>query len=113
MGGVSTVLNYGVFLLLLNVLSVNYLLATIVGFSAGAILGYYLNKTWTYDASDQGNSTAITYVSLYAASLLVGLCFFWVLVEKLSIPAEFGSILVIILTTIMNFLGTKFWVFSK
>ncbi len=112
-GGISTVLNYAVFLLLLNVFGVNYLLATIVGFATGAILGYYLNKTWTYDASDKGHSAAITYISLYSISLLAGLGFFWMLVEKLQIPPEFGNIFVIILTTIMNFLGTKFWVFSK
>jgi putative flippase GtrA len=47
-GGLSTILNYLVFLALLHGLNFNYLISNSLEFIAGVSFGYLFNKKWTF-----------------------------------------------------------------
>ena len=58
-GGLSTILNYLVFLALLHGLNFNYLIANALGFIAGVGFGYPFNKKWTF-GHQQKNSRPLS-----------------------------------------------------
>jgi len=53
------------------------------------------------------------YCIVYVSSLLTGLIFLFLLVENFNFIAEIANFFMIGLTTILNFIGTKYWVFKK
>jgi putative flippase GtrA len=112
-GGISTILNYAIFYILLKFLSVNHLPASTAGYVSGVFLGFYLNKIYTFDAkSPKYGVELIKYFGVYGASLGVGL----LLLESLtmaSIPATYANIFMIGLTTITNYIGSKYFVFAR
>ena len=113
-GILSTVFNYGVFALLYKIISVHYILSSITGYVSGLLLGYQLNKNWTFiDQVDKSKSYIVGYITVYAVSLVSSQAFLFFLVEFLLINPLYANILAIVLSTVMNFLGTNFFVFKK
>lgn len=112
-GGVSTVVNYAVFFILLG-LSIRYQWASACGFMSGVIVGFPLNKVWTYrDSSTMTASVFYSYIAVYLASLIINITAITMLVDLMHIEPRIANLVTIIITTMTNFLGTKFWVFRK
>jgi len=112
-GATSTALNYLFFLILLNFLDINFLIASTIGYSVGLVFGYYFNKSWTFKLEQDSNLIKFKYFLIYMISLLSGLALLNTLVVKLSILIEIANVMVIVYTTLSNFIGTKFLVFKK
>ncbi len=113
-GFLSTTLNYGLFFYSYNLIKLNYISASALGYISGLILGYLLNKSWTYQYSGTKQSQIIyKYLTVYIGSLLLGLIVLKILVNNYGFDANLANILVIGLSTITNFSGTKFWVFKQ
>jgi len=73
-GGISTLLNYGVFLLLFSNFKINYLIASAVGYISGTLLGFSLNKYFTYKKiNTRYQMELIKYFIVYTISLFLGL----------------------------------------
>jgi putative flippase GtrA len=110
----STFINYGLFYFLLNIFNINYLISSSLGFMAGVFGGFYLNKNWTYnDKNNQSKTLLWKYFSLYITSLLISLIFLKITVDYIGLNAEIANLLSIVITTCVNFIGTKFVVFKK
>ena len=112
-GAVCTVINYFSFFLLLNFFYTNFFLASASGYLIGLLFGYFFNRVWTFQADEDFLIQKIKYLSTYIFSLIIGLLALNVLVKKLNLEPEIANIYVILVTTILNFLGTKVWVFKK
>ena len=110
----STIINYCLFYFLLKIANINYLISSSCGFIAGVFGGFYLNKNWTYnDKNNKSNNLLWKYFSLYLTSLLISLIFLKITVDYSGLNAEIANLLAIIITTCVNFIGTKFMVFKK
>ena len=112
-GVACTVINYFSFFLLLNFFYTNFFLASASGYLIGLLFGYFFNRVWTFQADEDFLIQKIKYLSTYIFSLIIGLLALNVLVKKLNLEPEIANIYVILVTTILNFLGTKVWVFKK
>ena len=113
-GILSTVFNYGVFAFLYKIVSIHYILSSIIGYISGLLLGYQLNKNWTFiDQLDKSKSYIVDYITVYAISLVSSQVFLLFLVEILLINPLYANILGIALSTVINFFGTNFFVFKK
>jgi len=112
-GSISTVINYGFFFLLYSTLSLNYIIAAAIGYVIGLLVGFIINKSWTFQAQDKSRNFIFDYLIIYILSLLIGILFIRFLVEELKIMPEIANILVIGLITLTNFIGVKFFVFKK
>lgn len=113
-GGISTGVNYAVFFVLLDGLGMRYQLASVCGFLSGVLVGFPLNKAWTYRDSSKMTATVIySYIAVYLASLLINIAAITMLVDLMHIEPRIANLVTIIITTMTNFLGTKFWVFRK
>ena len=112
-GSFSTIFNYIVFLAFFST-NFNYLLSSSIGYIAGLILGFMFNKKWTFQLRDHTNSIEIIkYIIVYFLSLVLSLSVLNILVNNMEIDARIANIFAIILTTMTNFLGLKFYVFRK
>jgi putative flippase GtrA len=113
-GILSTVFNYGVFAFLYKIVRFHYILSSIIGYASGLLLGYQLNKNWTFIAQvDKSKSYIVGYITVYAVSLVSSQAFLLFLVEILLINPMYANVLAIVLSTVMNFLGTNFFVFQN
>lgn len=122
-GAISTIINYciTVFLVLIKI-SPEY--ASGGGYIAGFLMGYPLNKHWSFDAknSERFKQEFIKYFFVYGVSFFINsilayysykyftsLCFF----PNAIVVKVVYYIPVIVITTIINFWGCKYIVFRK
>ena len=112
-GSISTIINYSSFYLFYTFLTINYVVSSATGYVAGLLVGFVINKSWTFGAEGQYRKFIFTYLIIYILSLLIGVMFIRFLVEELKIMPEIANIMVIGVTTLTNFIGVKFLVFKK
>lgn len=112
-GGLSTIINYGLFYLLYRTLMIYYLFSSAIGYLSGTLFGFYLNKVFTFRSNSKKYTVDITkYFIIYLISLFLGLIFLKGLVF-LGVNIFLANLFVIGLTTITNYIGSKYFVFSK
>jgi len=113
-GGASTALNYAIFFLLLRFFGVFYPLASALGYGAALLVGYCANRTWTFDHKKKHSSRLFaSYLLVYGFSLSISLGFLVVLVDILGVSPEWGNLVALGISTILNFLGLRLFVFSE
>ena len=110
----STIVNYLVFLIFLDIIHACYIFANWVGYFTGVALSYLLNSKYTFRAqSEISPSSLFIYILIYSASLIISTSLLFFLVEKLRINPKLANLFVILQSTITNYLGCKFIVFKK
>jgi putative flippase GtrA len=114
-GGISTIINYGSFYILYNLVQMDYLVSSSFGYLIGLLFGYVLNRNWTFvrDKADKKIKELFLYFCVYIISLVLSLVFLKFLVVALNFHPSLGNIFAIGLSTATNFLGLKFFVFKK
>lgn len=110
-GGLSTIVNYSSFYFLLSQMSWGYIHSASSGFLLGVLVGYYLNKAWTFGVEEANAFVFLKYLSVYIASLLSGMTFLYFQVETLDFNVYHANGTTIAFTTITNYVGVKFWAF--
>ncbi|MDB5287154.1 MAG: hypothetical protein JWR05_2103 [Mucilaginibacter sp.] len=112
-GGISTIINYGVFYILLRYFKVNYLVASISGYITGLIVGFGLNNFWTFNTKQVKLKIVISYVLVYLFSLGLSSFCLWLLVNKLGFNAFAMNIICIGISTVSNFLCLSYFTYKK
>ena len=112
-GLICTIINYISFFILLNFMNINFLIASALGYLLGVLLGYSMNRVWTFQHQIKSLLEKLKYLITYLLSLFIGLFFLKILVINHGFKTEIANIYVILITTILNFLGAKYWVFKE
>ena len=113
-GGLSTIINYFIFLFFFKLAGVWYLFSSWIGYFSGVLFGYLLNSIYTFSAGNQiSGKNLASYIGVYLISLLIGSILLYALVEFGKISPQISNLLVICQTTATNFLGCKFLVFKR
>lgn len=112
-GGISTLVNYLVFLTVIHFDRSFYLFASCSGYLSGVLVGFVANKNWTFEAGDGNDKYLVKYIMIYTLSLLLSLGVLQVLVGTLGVWPELANIITIGISTVTNFVGTKLYVFRK
>lgn len=99
----------GCYYLLLNLFVHN--VAKTISFLLGTIVAYIINKYWTFQKSEKSYSEILRFAILYSLTLSAN-----VLTNKLVLDKT-GIVLLAFLfatgvSTVLNFIGQKFWVFK-
>ena len=94
-------------------MNLNFLLSSGLGYLLGVFLGYSMNRVWTFKHKTESLSQKFKYLLIYLISLFIGLLFLKILVTNHGFKSEIANIYVILITTILNFLGAKYLVFKK
>ena len=113
-GLTSTALNYIVAMVLFYALNIWITLSTIIGYLAGLSIGFYLNKTWTFeDTSKNIFKLILKYFFVYGISLFCAVLTVNITIIIFNLPEYIAVIMSIIVSTILNYLGLRNWVFSE
>lgn len=111
--GVTT--NYSIFAALLYFFHINYLISAATGFLLGVFLVYFLNKHFTFKVTS-GNKlvnflSMLRYYGINLFSLMLGLIALYILAEAFYINPYIANMLTIGITTVTNYLGSKYFVY--
>jgi putative flippase GtrA len=113
-GILTNLVNYATFWLLLRGLGVHYIAASVVGFLAGFVVGFLVNRQWTFDATEaDGRAQLLRFLALNAFSLAVNAGTIWLFTAVFHLIPELSQLIAIAVSTLINFTGSKFWVFQK
>ena len=113
-GVVNTAIQYVVFVLLYEVMGINYLLASIAGYCLGVLNSYLLNRRWTFASGNARilpEAVRFTTVNLLALGANTGLLF--VLVSTQSMRPLIAQLWAITASVSMNFILNKTWTFRR
>ena len=97
---------------LLVALGVDMSVSKAVSYVLGAAVGFVINKFWTFECKELSANEIVRYVILYLCSAMINAGVNFVVMKLFQVTllaflcATAGS-------TIINFLGQKFYVFSK
>lgn len=123
-GGANTAITFVLYVLLIRV-GVNYNLALIITYLIGIVLGFLINRLWTFSVSQEkaGNSDArigsksasiqfaryfLVYVLVFAVNFLV----LNMLVRMFQFDPVVSQLVAVGLSTIFSYLLQKLWVFN-
>ena len=108
-----TVLYYLVFTILYYYLLFHYLFAAIISFLSGIALGFIFNKLYTFNSKEKTKIAFPIYFLIYSFSMVLSIISLKYLVEYANIHPLISFALLIPITTLINFFGTKIFVFKN
>ena len=111
-GIMNTTVNYCIFLLLFATYHIHYITAGAIGFLAGAVLGYILNRTWTFNSKLSIGSTSLYYLFVQMICLLIHLVMQHMVVIIFCIDYVYSQFFGIVVTTFFNFFLSRRYVFK-
>jgi len=106
--------DFGVYYLLFDFLG--YSPAKVISFLSGTIVAYLINKYWTFEKKNKSYREMLKFLFLYLGTLIVN-----VAVNRISLrllpglipyPILISFLLATGTSTILNFIGQKWWVFT-
>lgn len=99
--------------MLLQIFSVHYFASSLLGYISGLIFGYALNRQWTFSSLIKNKAKEFSlYLGVYLFSLVTGLIVLRAVVEILHIHPLVSNVFAIGVSTVLNFLGLKYFVFN-
>lgn len=107
----NTALNYAVFYLLLSC-QINYLIAGACGFLSGGVLGFFINRKWTFDSKVGTMEGLSPYLAVCFFSMLVNMGVQWWVTQGLCVLPVYSQLFGIAVTTVLNFLLVRVFVFQ-
>ncbi|MBU0630353.1 MAG: bifunctional glycosyltransferase family 2/GtrA family protein [Candidatus Margulisbacteria bacterium] len=113
-GGLNTAITYAAFYALYKYFAFYYVLASTIGYLMGMVSGFYFNRRWTFRADGGGAAgQLLKYFILNLISLGTNVLAIYALTESFSIIPEVSQLIVLVLTTLINYSGAKWWVFKR
>jgi putative flippase GtrA len=105
-GGMGFVSNMTTFVICLNVLNINYIVASIIAFFAGLIVSFYMHKFFTFQNLERGNTMGrqfVMHIILMGFNLLMNVLVMILFVEWLMISKITSAIFVNIIIAVWSF----------
>ena len=92
--------------------SVNYQIANIGGFITGSVNGYIWNKIWVFKNSQKNIFSIVKFYLTYLSTWFLSAILLYLWIEILGISDIIAPIINIFITTPINYLLNKYWVFK-
>ena len=112
-GLINSSFNYLLFYVCLIYLNFHYIVSGTLGFILGALIGYQLNRSWSFNSKINYKKGLKTYLFIQLFCLLIHNITLISVIEYLQIKDVFSQLAGIIVTTLINFYLIKKFVFTK
>ena len=108
-GGLAFLIDYGVLWLLVDLLLVNYLLASALSFSVSVVFNYILSTLWVFEGSKDVSKVGsfLVFVVLSIIGLFLNLAIMWVGVDCLGGNYLFIKVVSTAIVMVYNFVSRK------
>ncbi len=94
-------------------LSINYQIANTVGFLVATFNSYFWNKLWVFKNNKNKISDIIKFYIVCLLSWLLSTILLYIWIQKLGISDKIAPIVNLCITTPLNYLMNKLWVFRN
>ena len=113
-GTIGVSIDYIIYTFILNFLSID--ISKTLGFVSGALFNFFMNRKITFSVSDVVERRLLKFFLLYCLTLYLN-----VTINKVAanffisntFNIQIAFILATSVSTVINFIGQKFWVFKK
>ena len=116
-GVLTTVVNYIVYLPLLNILQLSAALSNVIAWAAAVAFAYVTNKPFVFKSHDWSLRTVIPelskFVSCRVASGAMETAIIFVAVDMLGWNGNIWKLITSVLVVVLNYVGSKLLVFRK
>jgi putative flippase GtrA len=114
-GGVCTLLDFGLLFLLTHFCEVNYLVSSVISFLAATVLNYYLCIWWIFDVRTVQNRYRefIYYLIITGVGLSINTLVIWCLTEYLQLYFMVSKLSAACVTYWWNFWARKHFLHTK
>lgn len=114
-GGVNTVVGYLLFALLNAVLGWQYLVALVVSYVFATLIAFLLHRRYTFRVHRSGNILVdlIRFEAVYAVLLAFNTVALWLLVDIGRVPPLLAQAIVVVVSTVLSFVGNKLFSFRR
>jgi putative flippase GtrA len=110
--GVSnTLLTLAVYTLLVQVFDVWYLLASAIGFVAGAVNGFLLNRSWTFRGHRGDALTPVRWGVVQTCGLALNEALLYLWVDGAGVDKLVAQALAIAIVVVLTFIANRAWTF--
>jgi len=96
-----------------NIHSIDAAFANTIGYTAGMINSFILNKLWTFEAKGRTKHQLHRFFILNILGLIVSTLLIFVFADLFSVSYLIVWPITIGLVMIFNFIGNKYWTFSE
>jgi putative flippase GtrA len=87
--------------------------SNMVGYGIGIIIGFMLNKRWTFEHSGKLAPAFLRYLAVLASAYLINLTVVIYAINSLHLNGYLSQALGVIPYTVINYLGSRFFAFQK
>ena len=114
-GGINTFVAFGLFAAFEAAFGGRYLLSLLLSYIVATMLAFVLHRRFTFAVSGRASLLAdfVRFESVYVVMLAVNAVLLPVLVELVGWPSLAAQAAIIVVTTIMSYLGHKFFSFRR
>jgi len=113
-GVINTLITAIIMFTLMNLFSVSLRLSNLIGYAAGFINSFILNKNWTFKA---GNSSTLhqflKFTGVFAVCFLLQHYLVLLLVEKLLVDKNISALIGMVFYTVVSYIINKIFTFKK
>ena len=107
----NTLLTFAVYTLLLKVFGVWYLAASAIGFIAGAVNGFLLNRRWTFRGHVGDSFTPVRYIVVQGCGLGVNEGLLFLFVDSARLDKLLAQVFATAIVTVLTFTANRVWTF--
>lgn len=116
-GGLTTLVNWGLYVLLAEFFKIDYLIATAIAQIAAILFAYITNRIWVFESkvrSVKGIAMEmLRFFSCRAVSFILDLGAMYVGVQLLGIDDKWMKLLANVIVIIANYVFSKVFIFKK
>lgn len=111
-GGLNTLVGYGVYALLL-LLNINYLIANTISTIIGVLHSYLWNRFFTFKSKEKAGKEFLKFISVYIISYLIGTVSLYGFTGILNLSPYVAGLINLVITTLISWFGHKYFSFSN
>ena len=111
-GVVGTVAHYSVLVFCVELLTIDPVISSILGFLAGAVVNYILNYHFTFKSKACHNETGPKFFFVVVIGFCINYLVMYALINLLALNYILSQIISTALVLFWNFFASRFWVFN-
>lgn len=112
-GLINTLVTLGVIFVCMKLFKISYVYSNAIGYIAGVINSYVLNKLWTFNSSNSVAKEFVRFVAVFIICYGIQLVVLLLMTELLDLQVELSQVIAIFVYTLINFLANKYFVYTE
>lgn len=116
-GGITAVVNYGVYALCVRVFSLDVVFSNIIAWVFAVMVAFVTNKIWVFESKSWERKIVLKELLEFVAgrlfTMVIETLLLWIFVDKLQVNDLIMKIITNVIVVILNYIFSKFIIFKK